>query len=518
VQHAPPRLASAARARALLPWIIFPAILLVYLLFPTKNYYWDGVFFARVIEAAPAVNSSLLHPSHLLYNVFGYGLYKAARTVGLHWRAIEVLQFANSVVSILTALLLYQILRRSPGSIYFVWALTLLFAFSATWWTFSTDANAYIFSMFFLLLALYFTPGDFRPRPLLVAVLFSVATLFHQLAVIAYPAIAVALFWQASGLTQRRRTLIAVQFCVLSFFLVFTTYYYCFYLLAGTLSLARFAQWVTYSSPDASFSFDLLSNTGYTVRGNVRLFFKGRLSLLTGLINPAIVVVIAVFAIVVLLSILALVRGTRWRHLISRFSPAKTYATPRIRIYLLWFGLYIAFLFFWLPQNTFYRLFYLPAIILFLGELLARRKLDREKPTYRLGLFVAVMTFSNFLFFIYPNSHTEKYPPLSFALEMNNVWQPGTVVYFHSENSDNNLVAYFNPAIEWRPLRDVEQMQTELKQLYDEGKTAWFDASAIDQIKASFGGSEWLARHGRPETWRERKARGYNIKFIQVGP
>ena len=49
--------------------------------FPRKNYYWDGVFFARVIEAAPGFNFSLFHPNHLLYNAAGYVLYTMSRAV-----------------------------------------------------------------------------------------------------------------------------------------------------------------------------------------------------------------------------------------------------------------------------------------------------------------------------------------------------------------------------------------------------------------------------------------------------
>ncbi len=500
-----------------LSWIIFPAILLVYLLFLTKNYYWDGIFFARVIESTPGFHPSLFHPNHLLYNVIGYFLYKATQAVGLKWRAIEVLQVANSVVSVLTAYLLYRILKRSLRSNYLVWSLTLAFAFSSTWWKFSTDANAYIFSVFCLLLAFYFTLEEFRPRPLLVALIFSVAALLHQLAVITYPVIALALFWQASAKSPKRRTFLVAQFCILSFLLVFATYYYCFYFVTGTWSPTRFTQWVTSYSPDASFSFDFLSNLGYTLRGNVRLFFNARPSLLKGLLNPAIVAVIVVFAVAVLLWLIAVVRGTRLRNLSTKDLGPRLLSEQPMKIYLLWIGLYIVFLFFWLPHNTFYRLFYLPAIILLIGSWLSRRR-GQAKPTYRLGLFVAVMALSNFLFFIYPNTHTEKYPPLSLALEMNSVWKPGTVVYFQSENSDNNLVAYFNPAIEWRPLRSFEQMSTELDRIYDEGKTAWLEASAIDQLQTKPEGTEWLARHGRSETWRERKVRGYNVKFIQVGP
>ena len=518
MQHLPSSTASLTtvdRKSALTSWAVFAAILLVYLLFPTKNYYWDGIFFARVIEAAPELHPSLLHPNHLLYNVIGYVLYKATRAVGLQWRAIEVLQFANIIVSVSTAYVLYKILRRTLRSNYLVWSLTLAFAFSSTWWKFSTDANAYIFSVFCLLLAFYLTLDEFKPRPLLVTLIFSLAVLMHQLAVFAYPVIAVALYRQAAEMSQTRRRLVVAQFCLWSFVLVFATYCYCFYLTTGAFSPASFMRWIANYSPDASFSFDVLSNIGYTLRGNVRLFFNARPSLLRGLLSPAIVGTIVVFGIVILLWLIALAKGTRLR-LPRNFS--SLVEGNEVRNYLFWIGVYLLFLFFWLPHNTFYRLFYLPPIILLIGTYLRRRDADLQKPRYRLALFVAVMALSNFLFFIYPNSRAEKYPPLSLALEMNRVWQPGAVVYFHSENSDNNLVAYFNPAIEWRPLRDLEQTQIELKQIYDQGKTAWLDASAIDQIMSRAEGGEWLARHGRTETWHERKARGYNVKFIQVGP
>ena len=496
-----------------LNWIIFPAILFVYLLFPTKNYYWDGVFFARVIEASPGLNSSLFHPNHLLYEVAGYVLYRCIRAVGLQWRAIEVLQVANSVVSVLTAYLLYLSLKRTLRSNYLVWGLTLIFAFSSTWWKFSTDANAYVFSVFFLLLAFYFTIDD-KSCPLIVAVLFSIATLFHQLSVLAYPVIALALYWQSASMPSGKRKLKVAQFCVLSFLIVFTTYCCSFYLITGSLSPARFARWITSYSPDASFSFDPLSNLGYTLRGSVRLFFQGRFSMLKGLINPSVVIAMALVLMLVVALVFAVVKSKSWQDLRSLF----THLERLMTIYLLWIGIYIVFLFFWLPHNGFYRLFYLPAIVLLIGQLVRGRYDERQKPTYRLALFAAVLALSNFVFFIYPNSRVEKNPPLSLATEMNQVWTDNTVVYFQSENADINLVAYFNPKVEWRPLGSLDRLALQLKQVYGEGKSAWLEASAIDKIKASPGGHEWLAQHGRPETWREQKTPGYNLKFIQVQP
>lgn len=496
-------------------WLIFGFLLLIFWLFPTKNYYWDGIFFARVIEDARGVSPSLLHPNHLLYNVVGYFLYKCTRALGLNWRAVEVLQFANSVVSVLTAWLLFRVLKRCLQSGYLSWTLTLLFAFSATWWKFSTDANAYVLSVFFLLLAFYFLLPDTKPRPLLVALIFSVSVLLHQLAVLCYPILALGLWWQASSSTKKRN-LIVLEFCVLAFVLVFDAYVYCFYLISGTSDPGRLARWVTSYSPDASFSFDALSNLGYTLRGHIRLFFSGRFSLLKGLVTPAIIGLFCILIAVLLLWLFLMIRGIRkvgWPSL-------REVSRERVtRLAALWIVIYLAFLFFWLPHNTFYRLFYLPAIIILLGQVIKSRIVsESRKRSYRLALFVAAMALANFLFFIFPYAHAEKYPPLSAALEMNSIWRPGTVVFYAHENSDNNLFQYFNRETEWKPLPEVAQLDAEIRNTYENGREAWLETTAIDELKKTPTGASWFARHAQTNTLRERLDTGYNIRFIKVSP
>jgi hypothetical protein len=499
-----------------LPWIVFPGILLIYLLFPSKNYYWDGIFFARVIEDARALTPSLLHPNHLLYNVAGYFFYKCARSLGLNWRAVEVLQVANSVVSVVTALLLFTILKRSLKSNYLAWTLTLLFAFSATWWKFSTDANAYILSVFFLLLAFYFVLPNSKPRPVLVAIIFSVSVLLHQLAVFCYPLLVLGLWWQASSYPAKQRNLTVMQFCFPAFAFVFGAYVYCFYLIAGVFDSARFARWITSYSPDASFSFNAISNLGYVLRGHFRLFFSGRFPLLEGLLTPVIVGLICLLIALSLLWLFLIIRGLRkpsWPScreiLLSRLA----------KLAGLWIVVYVVFLFFWLPQNTFYRLFYLPAIILLLGEILAACGAgESTKRSYRFALFVVLMALANFLFFIFPYSHAEKYPPLSAALEMNKVWRPGTIVFYASENSDNNLFQYFNPETEWKPLPQFDQFEAELRKSYDSGKEVWVEATAIDELNSVSRGVKWFESHSQANTLHERRDRGYNIRFIRIVP
>src|SRR5829696_4054228 len=130
--------------RQLAPWLLFIAISVIYLLFPTRVYYWDGIAFAQAIEDAKSLNPSLVHPNHLIYNFAGYLFYKLLRSLGAEIRAVTALQILNSLLSAACARLFFAILFDTLRSVYVALCLTVLFAFSATWWKFSTDANAYI--------------------------------------------------------------------------------------------------------------------------------------------------------------------------------------------------------------------------------------------------------------------------------------------------------------------------------------------------------------------------------------
>ena len=70
---------------------------------------------------------------------------------------------------------------------------------------------------------------------------------------------------------------------------------------------------------------------------------------------------------------------------------------------VLWSSLYLIFLFFLMAHHTFYRLFYLPALIILLGLCLdSDDPVARPQRHSRLALFVAVLAVGNFLMLIFP--------------------------------------------------------------------------------------------------------------------
>jgi len=493
---------------AAIPLLLSLGLLALYLAFPTKAYYWDGIVFAQAIEDAPTTNVSLAHPNHLIYNFAGYFFYRLVRVFDADVRALTALQILNSIFSAASAAVLFLILRDTLRSIYYSVCLTLLFALSATWWRFSTDANAYIPSVFFLLVSFYLVLPDRKPRPLLLALTFFGAMCFHELAVAAFPVFALGLYLQDGALSIKRRFGNALVFAVTAFVLIVATYALVFYAATGSMDVTRLLRWTASYSPDADTRFALWSNLMYSLRGEVRLFLGGRISLLRGLMNPVVVLLLGLFAIAV--SLLVAAFGWNLSTLKRRWRGIRTLPRQKavLLLALVWAVVYLVFLFFWLPQNTFYRLFYLPALIIILGVALSSFPQVGYRRSHATALFVIALGLANFLFLIYPFSHVEKYPPLEFALRMNREWPRGTVIYYGAQNSDEALVRYFNPGTEWKLL--PAQFPSEAN--------AWLETTAIDRLSATPDGSHWLQTHTRPHTLRELNNGAYRIRFVQLVP
>ena len=487
----------------ILPLAISLAILTVYLTLPTKNYYWDGIGFAQAIEDAPSLGPSLIHPNHLFYTAAGYVDYHLLQAIGFHPRALTVLRVTNSVLSAVCVYLLFQISMACFNSIYLSCALTIAFSFSANWWRFSTDANAYIPSVLFLLLCFQLLLPGHPNRPFLAALLHSGAMLFHELAVLFYPVVAVGLLLQTSPLPTRRRISILMKYSTLAFLLTGAAYYGGFFFSANEHGFRSFLSWIVSHSSDASFSFHMGGNLLYSLRGHLRLFLGGRVSLALRERPGFTIAMISV--LLFMLSLLAYRVARCGRNLRSLASGRLTIDPAYKSVALMavvWFGTYAVFLTFWLPANTFYRLFYLPSLLLLFGIILAQHENScAGTRTYATALLAGMMAISNFTFDIFPNSRVQSNPPLEFALKMNQVWSPGTVIFYRTFNTDDWTIRYFNPETIWRHWQpaDLSSLGAELHDrqlLAAMGKahdpTGWLDTTAFDLIDSTTAGREWL--------------------------
>jgi hypothetical protein len=505
-----------SRPRVLLA-TVFAVTFLSYVLLLTKNYYWDGIFFAHTIENAPRLNASLVHPSHLLDMVLQYVIYRAVLLTGLQPRALTVMQVSNGIFAAVAACVFFRICLESFKSRYVSLVSTALFAFSATWWKFATDANSYILAVLLLLLCFYLALPQRQPSPFTLAMVHALAMFVHQLSVLFFPVAIAALIFQCRGMPRNDQIKFVAKYVMTAVPVTIVVYFSMFYLTTGSVSVRGFATWITYFSPEHGFTFSVWNNLVHTLRSQWRIFLGGRADFVRDLWGPVILTMVAVSLLVVL--------AFFWQ-MLRRVSELKAAVTTAIRglaqfkplttLCIIWALVYIVFLFFFIPQNAFYRLFYLPALVILAGTfLMTIERSPNHVRRYRAALFAAVVFFSNLTLSQYPSTQMRANPPLQLALTLNQIWPAGTTVYFASSNSDNLLVRYFNPASAWVEV-SPDALTRDVSGLPLTGRAGWLETTLIDQFESTAEGKAWLDARTLVRPEYELVNRKHRIRFRQL--
>jgi len=498
------------------PGLIIALVALgIYALIPTRDFYWDGVGFAQAIETGGGSPGALLNPNHLIYTLAGYLVWKGLMAVGIALRALFVLQALNAVFAAAAVYLAWDIIRKLTGSLpHANWG-SLLFAFSAQWWKFSSDADAYIPSIFFLLVSFRWIMTAQQPRHYAAAAAHSVAMLFHQLAFFFFPVALAGLLVRPelrSG-EKRKALLDALSYGALATTLTGTVYWLAYRFVRPYVGSRGFFDWITVYSPDAALPIALYHRFRYSIRGTLRLFFGGRINR----IEPD-----AVMAAGVAISVLALAAVTI-RMLRSRrhaetappghASPYRAWLAAN-RPTICWILAYMAFLFFWLPQNVFYRMFYLPPLLFMLLSLPALRA-HRVMPV---ALLATIVCAWNFNVLIYPHSRIETNEVLSCALTNRSEWKPGTTILYGRSHTDLWLISYFNPQVEWTGLPAVEVAEVERQRLRaaQNARPLWLEGMGYDELASTPAGQAWLARHVNEPASHLHVTPAHNIRYYKI--
>ncbi len=269
--------------------------------------------------------------------------------------------------------------------------------------------------------------------------------------------------------------------------------------VSSNATLPGFLSWLTSHSPDSGFSFNPITNLAFSVRGTFRLLIGGKLGDFVG--DGISKAALAALVIAVVSCAAGWWRAVRMRTRVS---------VPPLDL-IVWVGLYFAFLFFWMPQNTFYRLFYLPPLIAIAGTMLSYAQTNR----IAVWLFVPALLMWNFLFLVYPESRPQFNAPLRFALDHRNVWPPGTPIVFHRFHPDLWTISYFSPQAAWIGIEeaDLGQLERDLAYARTEKKPLWMEATAYDLVVASPYGQRWLAVHEVPSELLEFRDAKHEFRF-----
>lgn len=428
---------------------LITCVFIVYIAYVTRTYYWDGILFSLNIESVyngqlPA--AALFHPNHLLYTALGFLLYGAAQSLGLHLRAVTILQLANVFVSCGTLYVIYLLARRLTQSSSVSFFCSLLFAAGATWWKFSTDADSYIISVFLITLTFL---SLIRPRQNAVAAatFHCLAMLFHELAVFMYvPVIRAIASDRQRSITRRWFTCAAY---VAGTGAAVTIAYLLFYSRADHKVYPTLTSWITSYASSSGFSYSLGQIAVPYLTNCAKLFIGGRLSLMGHYVSAAMCIALAICAIAVVGCIIL------WRRAVSNAPESNTTKDivdgRAVSLVWLWFVTYAVFLAFWIPGSAFYKLFTWPAIVLLIGIYVAKRPTAAGHVNALVSLAIAIAAW-NFAAFVYPHSHATADPVLTLAERVNIELPKPATIYFSSFDPDDWYLAYFAPGRTWVPL------------------------------------------------------------------
>jgi hypothetical protein len=453
---------------------------------PAQNFYWDGIAFAQTIENA-ARWPLLLHPNHLLYNLLGWVSYHA---LGERVRAVYVLQAINSVFAAVAFYWLSGIVARVTGSVRAALLAGAFFAFSGTWWRFAVDADAYIPSVTLLIACASLLLIDRKPRIVSAALLHCGAMLLHQLAVFFFPA-ALVLLWRQQRRQRWRR---CALYLAVAGSTTLAAYIGAFSVQSGGFSFPSFWRWITSHSEEVAFSFSPGHNLVVSIRSWMQVLLAGR----PGLVrysDPLTIVLLLACAGALAFLLIAIGRGSR----------------PSIAIYhrmlfafaISWIATYAVFLFFWLPHNTFYKLFALPGIVLLLASCW------KPGPNPIALPFVALIALCNLTFAIIPYSRATANEAVAFAFSLEQHLASGSIVYYSDLNTDDWLVRYFNPQTTWRQVASPADVHS------GDGP-GWLDTTAIDRFSRS--NPAWFEKRTRHAEWRELVNAKHRIRFVRLSP
>ena len=445
----------------------------IYAAFLTRTYYWDGVLFSLSIEKAergqlPA--GILFHPNHLLYSALGLALYKAALFCHMSLRAITVLQIFNAIASATASYLLFSFamwLTKSKPVALFCW---VIFAFGATWWKFSTDADSYIIAILLLILAARFAAAS-SLRLVAVAVCHTLAMLFHELAVFAYVPLVAAILLDTRR-PRAKRTWVSGAYIVSTAACVASVYSIA-YLYSDRVTYPTLFSWVTSYSAESQVTHSMRQLFVSYLLSYGKLFVGGRFSLIRDY-----------FSVPVCLALIVCVAFAAWGAVLLRRARdgvgIETGArTKRILwIWLLSFGLFLAW---WEPSSAFYKLFVWPPVVLLIGCFIASRKQSQEAVYGWLAIAASIAAW-NFAAFIYPHSHASADPVLTLAQTIDRQLPKNATIYYRILDPDDWYLEYFAPGRTWTML-PVEISSTEQLKHSATGPVC-LETTALEQLEA----------------------------------
>lgn len=439
---------NSEKADKLIPFAAFAVLAFLYLAFLNHRYFVDGLNVAWILETQDKL---AVHPHHPLFPLLPQILYQMLGGIGSGSDALGLVIIWSLVFGIFTLWGVQFILKSSGLPLAAVlWAI-FLFAFSNGFWYFCTTPNQYsmtlAFQVFTLIIMVPIASGKTgltTGKAWIIAILTGLAMLSHQ--VNALMLLPILYF----SLTSRNRLInlaITVGGAILVTVVV-TIITGVF--LEGNSSVSEFIAWQkSYVTRSMYWADNPLDSIVRSFRGIIEnhlahafhsegLFGDWQDSFGSPLWYWRLLLRISQAFVLVFLLYLTIRSGIDWYKNRPR-NPLQTLG-------LLFALPFFIFCFFFTPDSTNYRIFYLPGFILFLApgtsELFHLRKLDYKR-AWVLILLILTLFCTNFITKYLPESDATKNPYISEATFLAQSIGPGDLVVYSGTGDDFLRMHYF---------------------------------------------------------------------------
>ncbi|MBN1383960.1 MAG: DUF2723 domain-containing protein [Elusimicrobia bacterium] len=165
--------------------VIVFSILVIYLSFPCKQFFFDGLMYASIVEAKEVGwKDRLGWANHLSYNYYGHAAWLLLKRIGIEKDGYAALQVMNSFFGAFTVGIFFLFLRRLVSKMWIAVVFSCTLAFSYAFWYRAVDAQVYPPSVFWLLISFVLTWSYTRQKSglkiVILAVTAGLAVLAHQ--------------------------------------------------------------------------------------------------------------------------------------------------------------------------------------------------------------------------------------------------------------------------------------------------------------------------------------------------
>jgi hypothetical protein len=177
--------------------ILFGIFFIFYLTLSNKDQGFDSYSYALNIRAGV----DLFHPHHLLYSYFANLIYRLFSFTGID--CLRLMAIVNSFLATITMNLIFRIINSRQSALNAI-VCSMIIAFLYSFWYYATSLEVNMPALLFLILSLYwFLAKPETPSTYYFTFGFlAVATLFHQIAILAFVPLTIYLLFQNHSIKQ----------------------------------------------------------------------------------------------------------------------------------------------------------------------------------------------------------------------------------------------------------------------------------------------------------------------------